>query len=126
MLGHIMEWFYNGLGGIGQTEKSVAYKEVKIEPQVVGGIKSAQATYESPYGTIHSEWHDTDGKFKLKVKIPANTSAVIVLPAKNVNDVLQNEKAVPANQSFMTQKGKGKLLNIKIGSGVYNFTVNKK
>lgn len=126
MLGHIMEWFYNGLGGIGQTEKSVAYKEVKIEPQVVGGIKSAQATYESPYGTIHSEWHDTDGKFKLKVKIPANTSAVIVLPAKNVNDVLQNEKAVPANQSFMTQKGKDKLLNIKIGSGVYNFTVNKK
>lgn len=125
MLGHIMEWFYNGLGGIGQTEKSIAYKEVKIEPQVVGGIESANATYESPYGTIASSWKDTDEQFELNVSIPANSSAVVVLPANDVNDVLQNGKPVAANKSFMTQKGTTKLLRIKIGSGKYQFSVNK-
>jgi alpha-L-rhamnosidase len=28
MLGHLMEWFYNGLAGIKQTENSVGFKEI--------------------------------------------------------------------------------------------------
>ena len=28
MLGHLMEWFYAGLGGIGQSEQSAAYRRL--------------------------------------------------------------------------------------------------
>jgi len=38
MLGHLMDWFYAGLGGISQTEKSVAYKEIVIRPEMVGDL----------------------------------------------------------------------------------------
>lgn len=39
MLGHIMEWFYSRLAGLGQEEGSVAFKHIKISPQPVGDIK---------------------------------------------------------------------------------------
>jgi alpha-L-rhamnosidase len=39
MLGHLMEWFYTGLGGIYQDENSVAYKDLIIAPKPVGDIR---------------------------------------------------------------------------------------
>ncbi len=51
MLGHLMEWFYSALGGIKQAENSVAFKNIVIEPEVVGDVNSCQTSYDSPYGT---------------------------------------------------------------------------
>ncbi|WP_297088056.1 family 78 glycoside hydrolase catalytic domain [uncultured Draconibacterium sp.] len=122
MLGHLMEWFYSGLAGIGQTENSIAYKEVKIEPCVVGGITSAKASYESPYGTISSNWHNTDTEFRLKVEIPANSAGVVVMPVGDENTVFEREKLVAKN--YETENFKGKMM-VKIGSGKYEFVVKK-
>lgn len=80
MLGHIMEWFYEGLAGISQAENSVAYKNIVIRPQLVGDITHAAATYQSPYGEISSYWNITGDIFALRVIIPANTTAVVYLP----------------------------------------------
>jgi hypothetical protein len=60
MLGHLMEWFYSGLGGIGQTENSVGYKEISIKPKMVEGLAHAKATYDSPYGPIKCDWTRKD------------------------------------------------------------------
>ncbi|MCX6262715.1 MAG: family 78 glycoside hydrolase catalytic domain, partial [Bacteroidia bacterium] len=38
MLGHLMEWFYSGLGGIDQEESSMGYKKIIIKPEMVGDI----------------------------------------------------------------------------------------
>ncbi len=100
MLGHLMEWFYSGLGGIRQTNSSVAYKNIEIRPQPVGDVTAAKAMFNSPYGQIVSEWKIVNGKFELNVIIPANTTATIYLPA--------NSKA------------------IKTGSGKYSFAVAMK
>ena len=51
-----MEWLYSGIGGIGQTEQSLGYKTVLIDPQIVGDITSATTSYESPYGLIRCGW----------------------------------------------------------------------
>jgi hypothetical protein len=124
MLGHIMEWFYGGLAGIGQTDNSIAYKEIKIEPQIVGGIKSAKASFECPYGTISSEWRNSDETFSLKVEIPLNSSAEIILPAANVRQITENRKPV-STESLMSLEQKEGKVKIKIGSGKYNFQVQK-
>ncbi len=125
MLGHLMEWFYSGLAGINQTENSIAYKEVKIEPQVVGRIHSVQATYESPYGTIRSEWLDAEDKFELSVEIPVNTTAVIVLPANRVSEITESGKAVEKDALFRVVEENGEKMGIKTGSGKYRFSVRK-
>ncbi|WP_340114667.1 family 78 glycoside hydrolase catalytic domain [Maribellus mangrovi] len=121
MLGHIMEWFYNGLGGIGQTEKSVAYKQVIIEPQVVGGIKNTDTSFETPYGTVVSSWKDDKETFRLEVSIPVNSDAIIILPAKNREEILQDgEKLQEADIEYQNNSA-----TIKVGSGSYSIEVKK-
>lgn len=80
MLGHLMEWFYEGLAGIRQAPNSIGYKNIMIRPQVVGNLTHAGASYHSPYGWINSEWYKEGNKFRLMAEIPANTTAEIWLP----------------------------------------------
>jgi alpha-L-rhamnosidase len=91
--GSIGEWMYRKLAGINQLEPG--YKKILIKPQFIKGITSVDATYQSVYGEISSRWSCLNGKIKLQVVIPANTTAVIYLPEK--------EEAV------------------EVGSGSYNF-----
>ena len=125
MLGHIMEWFYNGLGGIGQTENSVAYKEVKIEPQIVGGIRETSASYDSPYGTIRSEWQDDGSTFKLDAEIPVNSTAFIVLNAEDLGQVFENGKELTEQSGVELISHSGDKITIRTGSGHYVFEVRK-
>lgn len=86
MLGHLMEWFYSGLGGIRQQEGSVGYKKILIEPQFVKGINWVNCSYNSAYGEISVQWKRLSGdKIQLHVEIPANTIAKIVAGNKTID-----------------------------------------
>jgi hypothetical protein len=80
MLGHLMEWFYSGLGGIYQKEKSVAYENIVIAPKPTGDISWVNCSFESPKGIISSEWRLENNWFTLDATIPEKTTAEIVLP----------------------------------------------
>lgn len=85
MLGHLMEWFYSGLGGIRQQEGSVGYKKILIEPRFVKGINWVNCSYNSVYGEISMQWKRLAGnKIQLHVEIPANTTAKITTGNKTV------------------------------------------
>ena len=115
MLGHLMEWFYSGLAGIRQAENSIAYHDIVIKPEVVGDITAASATYECPYGSIVSDWKKEDKYFYLNVDIPANTSATIYFPVKNLKNLTEN------NQPFKAKTTKDG--GVKVGSGQYSFRI---
>lgn len=86
MLGHLMEWFYNSLGGIQQAENSVAYSNIIIAPKPVGTIKWVNCSYRSVKGVISSDWKIKAQTFYLNIQIPNSTVAKISLPdqyAKN-------------------------------------------
>ncbi len=80
MLGHLMEWFYSGLGGIYQEDSSVAYNEIIIAPKPVATIKWVKCDFNSPNGIISSYWKIEEKTFNLKVEIPENTIARITIP----------------------------------------------
>ncbi|MDR0566754.1 MAG: glycoside hydrolase family 78 protein [Prevotellaceae bacterium] len=123
MLGHLMEWLYGGLGGIRQKENSVAFREIVIDPQVVGDVKSAAASYESPYGTIRCKWTKTGDDFSMEVSIPANSTAEIYIPATDVRRVTTYGLPLSASDNVTVigvDKGK---LRVKAGSGSYQFHV---
>ena len=117
MLGHIMEWFYEGLAGIGQEANSVGYKSIVIKPEVVGNVTSAKASYQSVYGLIVSDWKKEKNAFELNVAIPANTIASIHLPANKSSIITQNGVLIK-----LTKFEKGKAV-ISTGSGNYKFVV---
>ena len=83
MLGHLMEWFYAGLCGLKTEKGSVAFKQIRIAPQVTGDITNASARYESPYGLVSVNWERNGKQFRMRVVIPPNTTATIELPANN-------------------------------------------
>ncbi len=126
MLGHLMEWFYNGLGGIKQSPASIAYHDILIDPQLVGDVTSTNASYESPYGTIKSEWKLSGNTYTLRVSIPANAVATVVLPTKDINRVTEYGMPLSANKDFVVETTMQDKLSVKLGSGDYQFTVNIK
>ena len=117
MLGHIMEWFYEGLAGIRSAKDAVAYKKIEIRPQVVGNITFAKASYHSVYGWIKSEWHKNEKSFDLDVEIPPNTTAEIYLPSSSSSEIKMNGRKL-GKVFFQNNKAV-----IKTGSGKYHFNV---
>ncbi len=123
MLGHLMEWLYSGLGGIRQSPGSAGYKEIVIRPQVVGDIHSAAVSFRSPYGLIRSEWSDSPQQYRQRVEIPANTTALVYLPA--VDPAAVSESGVPLGEvPGLSVRERGKdYLAVAGGSGIYDFRV---
>lgn len=121
MLGHLMEWFYQGLGGIGQEKSSVGYKSIVIRPYVIDSISYVTTSYESPYGTIRSEWEQDKNSFTLTVDIPFNTSATVVLPYDG-NVRIETKNGGDANESALYEGTPA----YSVGSGVYSFYLEKK
>jgi alpha-L-rhamnosidase len=82
-LGSVGEWLYNVVAGINAA--APGYKKIVIKPIPGGGLTYAKAEYNSVYGKIVSDWKIESGKLKLKVVIPANTTATVYVPATNVS-----------------------------------------
>jgi len=123
MLGHLMEWFYTGLGGINQGLNSTGYREIIIRPETVGDITDVHASYISPYGLIKNDWKKT-GVFKMKTEIPVNCSAVVYLPSAKTSVITEGGKAINKVKDIkVIGYRKGKTL-LRVGSGSYSFMVN--
>lgn len=118
MLGHIMEWFYTGLGGVKQEENSVAFQNIIIRPEIVGDITWVKSNYQSPFGLIKSEWKKENNFIEMKVVIPVNTSATIYLPTSKNASVTENGLKAVVSQTF-----DGKYF-CKVGSGSYVYKMS--
>lgn len=76
--GAVGEWMYSVIGGIDNIEPG--FKKIRIRPLPGGGLNSARASLESPYGLISTSWNVKGQGFKLEATIPPNTTAVVELP----------------------------------------------
>jgi hypothetical protein len=122
MLGHLMEWLYGGLGGIRQEAHSVAFREVLIDPQIVGDVHSAQTRYETPYGTIRCEWEvSEDDRYRICVTIPPNCTAKVALPTENPQQVTTYGLPLIASEDVRIAETAKEKLWLETGSGTYQF-----
>lgn len=119
MLGHLMEWFYTGLGGIKQEPGTQGFKNIIIRPEMVGDITFVKTSYNSVQGRIRSEWRKDKDQLTMEVEIPANTSGKIYFPVSEGSRVTERGKEVT-----MTKTGDGKFF-CKVGSGTYIYTIIK-
>ncbi|AJR04480.1 family 78 glycoside hydrolase catalytic domain [Siansivirga zeaxanthinifaciens] len=86
--GAIGEWMYERIGGIAPLE--AGYKKIRIAPQPRNPLKSADATYNTPYGKVSSSWKTENNQFNLDVVVPPNTTAKIIVPAAANSDLKLN------------------------------------
>ena len=119
------EWFFKGIAGIHQDEKSPGFKNIVFRPYFISKLKNASGSYESPYGTIVSKWKREEETFKWEIEIPANSGADIYIPkvyakqhisinGKDANSIVTEDPLFP---DYYFCKS--------VGSGLYAVIVEK-
>ena len=78
--GSVGDWMYRKVAGLSQLEPG--YKRFQVKPMFVKGIEEWGTEFESAYGKIVANTSCKNGKIHVHVEVPANTTAVIVLPEK--------------------------------------------
>lgn len=86
---HIGAWFTEGLAGIQPDPNGPGYKRFIIKPGVLTSkrLDWVKGRFESPYGTIRSEWQLRNGTLELRVSVPPNTTATLYLPTTDPKSV---------------------------------------
>ena len=122
MFGDISAWFYKALAGINPDPAAPAFKHFTIKPNLVGGLTSAEASYDSVRGRIVSDWKAKDGRLELTVTIPANTTATVYVPVADPASIKEGGKpAADAEGVKFLRVEDGRTL-FEVGSGTYHFT----
>ncbi|TAL67774.1 MAG: alpha-L-rhamnosidase [Bacteroidetes bacterium] len=117
--GAIGDWMYRVSAGI--ETKGAGYKNILIQPHPTKKLSYSKASFESSYGTVTSGWERKDGKMIIKVKIPANTTATIILPAINTEKVSEGGKSLSQNIYLKDIKASDNKVIMGAGSGDYVF-----
>jgi alpha-L-rhamnosidase len=117
--GAIGDWMYRVSAGI--ETMGPGYKHIVIQPHPTKKLTYAKATFESSYGKIASGWERKEGKMTVRVIIPANTTASIILPAVSADNVTEGGKSLSQNLYLKDIKTSGNKLVMQAGSGEYVF-----
>jgi alpha-L-rhamnosidase len=80
ILAQIEEWFHAGLAGIRAADGTVAYRELVIQPKVVGDLTFVKGSYRTPQGEARSEWRRDGDRVRLTVTVPPNSTAEVWAP----------------------------------------------
>ena len=68
MMGHIIEWYYNGLAGIQPLEPG--FRSVRIAPYLPESMSRFSCSYETPQGVIRVEAERRDGEVLFRAEVP--------------------------------------------------------
>jgi alpha-L-rhamnosidase len=117
--GAVYQWMVENIGGI-RTD-GPAYNHIVIAPQPDDQLTSADTAYVSIHGPIESHWSKKSGRFELKVSIPANTSATVILPADDVQSVRESDRPVRRAPGVTFIRADSGHVVYEVTSGSYDF-----
>ena len=81
-----------------------------------------KANYNSIRGPVASSWRREGERFQLNVSIPANTTATVYLPARDMAQVAEGGKAIDRVAGVKFQRMEDGRAVLAVGSGKYEFT----
>ena len=107
-------WYIDGVAGIKRDQQFPGFRKFVIRPPFRDATDLTWATgsFESPVGTIKSNWSREDGKLRLEVTVPPNSVATLQLRPEEAVDI-------SAYKSIEKLAGQGGLLLYKVLPGTY-------
>jgi alpha-L-rhamnosidase len=121
--GSIGDWMYRVSAGIETT--GPGYRHILIQPHPSKRLDFTKATFESSYGTIASGWERKDNKLTVRIKIPVNTTATIILPVGTTSKITEEGKPLAGNADFTNIRTDNNQTLFQTGSGDYIFEINE-
>ena len=85
LLGDLIIWEYEYLGGIRALEPG--YSKIQLKPYPIEGLDFVNCAFNSVSGRIESRWKREGNHFEWDITIPANTTAEVCLPTANGYEV---------------------------------------
>lgn len=116
-------WLVNDLAGIAPDPTAPGFRQFIIRPQPVPGLTRAEAGYDSIRGRIESSWQSGPNGLQLSVRVPANTTALIHLPAAGPGEVREGGRSVASRPDIAIERVAGGRVVVRIGGGEYRFEV---
>jgi alpha-L-rhamnosidase len=123
-MAHLVDWFMGRLGGIRQSDSSIAFRHLFIDACPTGDVRHAETSYQSPYGLVRTEWRDNSDCFELRVEVPANSSATIRLHTADLSKITESGRPVSEVKELQCSAD-GQNTAVQVGSGIYRFEVQK-
>jgi alpha-L-rhamnosidase len=119
-------WFYSVLAGINPDTDAPGFKKVIIRPFIPEqSLDWVKASVNTMQGTISSSWQKKQDGLTLEIKIPANTSALVHLPAGRGASITEGGKAISGVKGIkVVAAGEDKTV-VELDSGSYMFFLSK-
>ncbi len=117
-------YFYESLGGIKSSYENPGFKVFTVNPKVPISITNTKVSVPTPYGNINNNWNVEGSKFIMKLEVPFNTKAHVILPQEAVKALHINGIAFKEFQDLEHVK----IIDnstLVLGSGNYTLKYNK-
>lgn len=125
LLGDLVIWYYENLGGIKSDPSAPGFKKIIMKPEVIEGLNSAKASYQSVHGMIRSDWKRSGKSFNWNITVPANTKALVYIPAASAGKVKEGKKSASSAEGVKFVGMEGDRAVFEVGSGDYSFSSGK-
>ena len=119
--GAIGEWMYRVVAGLELDPREPGYRHVLAQPRPGGGLTSAEARLETPYGEAASGWALAEGALTVSVAVPPNAHGTVRLPAARLAGVTEGGVAVATAAGISRAAQDGDDVVVEVGSGRYAF-----
>jgi alpha-L-rhamnosidase len=118
--GSVGQWMFENIGGI--KSEGPGYKKIILKPYITDKLTWAKTSYNCIHGTIASSWSIKDGNFKWSIQIPANTTALVYVPAASADLVTKSGKQTMDAPGVEFDRFEKNYAIYKVKSGCYRFT----
>ncbi|GHO99738.1 alpha-L-rhamnosidase [Reticulibacter mediterranei] len=79
--GAVADWLHRVVAGLAPAEPG--YRRLTIAPHPGGNLTHARASLRTLYGLAESAWVIENGEITLKVTVPPNTTASVIVPGRS-------------------------------------------
>jgi alpha-L-rhamnosidase len=122
--GCVGEWLFGAVAGIDTHPQQAGFRQTVIRPRPGNGLTWARASYDSIRGKITSAWKQEGGRLTLDVSIPANTTALIHVPAASLDVVTEGGRPARSAPGLRFVRMDEGTAVFEAGSGEYRFAVS--
>jgi alpha-L-rhamnosidase len=123
MMGSVDTWFYKYLLGIRSDFNHPGFEQFTIKPVVLQDLTFAEGELNTVKGVIKCAWRKEGKNLLFHVSIPANTRAVIYVPASSEKAVTESGKRIAKIKEIKLLGEEEGYVVCEAGSGDYRFTV---
>jgi alpha-L-rhamnosidase len=122
--GAVGQWMMTHSLGIRRGDPGFQKFILRPEPDPTGQITWARGYYDSMYGRISSSWKVDGEILTVEVTVPANTTAMLYLPAISAKSFREGGKPVKRSQGVSLVGVENGTASCELVSGSYLFTTD--